>query len=104
MAQSKFVERTFKRDDLQALLWEDLGEDDGYTIIKNEMYDTSRWSIHYELIFKFEDKFYMTCYSRGATESQDEQPWEYDGENIPCTEVTPTEVTVIEYKAIPING
>lgn len=87
----------FKRETLQALLW---GEDVGLTVISNDLTDTSRWSLHYDLVFKEEDtgKFYSVSYSRGATESQDEQPFEYDGDEIGCVEVQPVEKVVTVYE------
>lgn len=36
-------------------------------------------------------KFYQITYSEGATELQDERPWEYDDE-ITCTEVELKEI------------
>ena len=68
----------------------------GCEIISRDIIDTSRWSIHYELIFKLKDKFYMTWYTEGATEQQDERPWECDN-TVDCEEVEPVEVTVIKY-------
>ena len=89
------VTRKFSTDDLKELTWGD--EPEGYELISNEMYDTSRWSIWYEMIFKFESKFYQTTYSRGATESQDESPYEYDGPEVECIEVKPVTKTIITY-------
>lgn len=54
--------------------------------IKDEITGTSRWSIHHYIIFAYDGKFYSTHYSEGATESQDERPWEYEDE-VDCTEV-----------------
>lgn len=48
--------------------------------------DKLRWSIIYEIIFEYEGKFYSTHYSGGATECQDEQPWEFE-EEVECVEV-----------------
>mgnify|MGYP001585162090 CR=1 FL=1 len=90
----KYVTRTFSKETLLEVLWEDA---EGFDIIENEIYDTSRWSNWYNLIFKYEDKFYETQYSVGATESQDESPWEYDGPEIVCYLVEPVEVTVTKY-------
>ena len=42
----------------------------------------------------------MTTYSEGATECQDERPWEYDDE-IKCTEVELKEVKVKKW--IPVE-
>ena len=68
-------------------------------IIRDTVYDNSRWAIHHELIFELDGKTYLTYYSRGATECQDEQPWEYDDE-ISCDEVEAKEVTRFEWVAI----
>jgi len=75
-------------------------EHDTAEVISDEIVDSSRWSNHYELIFKLDDKFYRTSYSVGATESQDEGPWEYEEGEIDCTLVEPREVTVIKYVAV----
>ncbi len=60
-----------------------------------------RWSVDHVRVFEFEGKFYRTEYSVGATESQDEGPYEDDHKNIDCVEVTPVlkQITVYE----PIN-
>jgi len=59
--------------------------------------DTSRWSIQYEGIFKHLEsgKFYRLNWQVGATESQDESPFEYDKPE-PC-EVEEREVTKKEW-------
>jgi len=62
------------------------GLDLPYSAIKDTITGTSRWSIHHEIIFSHDGKFWRTSYSEGATESQDERPWEYETE-IECTEV-----------------
>lgn len=81
----------FKKTDLLNEVFEE---------VYNNIIDHSRWSIGYEKVFKYEGKFYITYYSRGATEYQDEAPYEYDGEEIECVEVVPVEkvVTVYEVK------
>jgi len=50
-------------------------------IISKELVDSSRWSLHYDMIFQFAeqvgtDQAYSVGYSMGATESQPERPWE----------------------------
>ena len=87
---------TFEKVYMSEVLW---GDAEDAEIIVNEMIDNSRWSIHYNLIFKKDDKYYQTTYSRGATESQDEGPWEYEDE-VECVEVEPYEKTVIDYRKI----
>lgn len=54
--------------------------------IENRIVDKSRWAIQYEMIFEHEGKFYSAYYQVGATEQQDESPWEYDVD-VECLEV-----------------
>lgn len=61
--------------------------------ILDEITDTSRWSIHHRIIFTYQGKFWETYYSEGATEMQDESPWEYEDE-VECYEVELKEVKV----------
>lgn len=61
--------------------------------IKNTITDTSRWSVHHEIIFAYNDKFWRTDYSVGATEQQDECAWEYE-EEVDCIEVHLIEKTI----------
>lgn len=61
--------------------------------ILDEITDTSRWSIHHRIVFAYQGKFYATHYSVGATESQDESPWEYE-DQVECQEVELKEVKV----------
>lgn len=84
----------FKKTWLQNLLWEDVDEGE---IKVNDVIDTSRWSVIYNLVFEFRGKFYQTSYSVGATESQDESPFEYEPDEIEVTEVKQIEKTVIDY-------
>ncbi|KAF6630589.1 hypothetical protein H6F38_14270 [Paenibacillus sp. EKM208P] len=62
-----------------------------YSALVDDITDTSRWSIHHEIVFEHEGKFYQTHYSEGATEMQDESPWEYE-EDVDCDEVELKEV------------
>ena len=90
-----------KREFTKSFLVDDLELPyDGY--ISKKIIDTSRWSIHYELVFQFEDKFYLTYYSEGATEQQDECAWEYD-DIVVCFEVIPVEQTVTNYVCVEAN-
>lgn len=74
-------------------------EDETVEIVQDEIIDNSRWSIIHELIFKKNDKFWQVCYSVGATEQQDESPFEYD-EEVSCTEVTPIQIMKIIYAPV----
>lgn len=64
--------------------------------IHDEITDTSRWSVNHEVVFKYNDRFYMTWYSEGATEMQDESPWEYEDE-VECVEVELKKVEVVKW-------
>jgi len=98
---SEVIKRPFPKEDLQALAWREHDED-VYEVIMSEISDTSRWSVYYEMVFKFDGKFYVTYYSKGATECQDESPYEYEPEEVLCIQVEPVEVTVTEYQ--PVNA
>lgn len=88
----------FTKEVLQGLASEDHGPE--YEIISKTLEDNSRWSLEYEMIFKFKDKYYRTWYERGATECQDERPYEYDDDEIEVVEVEPFEETVTSYRAV----
>lgn len=67
--------------------------------IVDNIIGTTRWSIVHEIVFADKGKFYMTTYSEGATECQDESPWEYDDE-IECAEVELKEVKVKKWMSV----
>ena len=83
----------FSKDEMYEILY---GDHEFSKIIEDKIVDTTRWSVHHNLIFEYKDKFYETSYSHGATEYQDESPWEYDDEVV-AYEVVPTEVVTIKY-------
>jgi len=87
----------FKREDLQDLLW---GEAEYLEIVEDTIVETTRWSVVSNLIFRYNGKFYQTLYSTGATEQQDERPFENDPNMIECQEVKPKEVRRIEYVSV----
>lgn len=62
-------------------------------IVEHKLVDNSRWSLHYEIVFEHEGKFYRATYSVGATECQDEAPWEYE-DKVLCEEVKQVEKLV----------
>ena len=74
--------------------------DDSDATVYEKIIDVSRWTIMYERVFKHEGKFYMTEYSVGATEQQDELPYEYANDGIECDEVYPVEKTVTVYEKV----
>lgn len=73
---------------------------DDAKFLEDNIVDTSRWSIHHEVVFEHEGKFYRSSYSVGATEYQDETPWENDADkdgNIECPEVQRVEKVTYAY-------
>lgn len=90
----------FKKEDLI-----DLVNDECASLekIEDRITDTGRWSVHYALTFKDKasGKFYATDYRRGATEQQDESPFEFESALVSCHEVRPVERTVIVYEIAP---
>lgn len=86
----------FPREDLVDMACGDAPE--GYEIMEDNIEDTTRWSEIHSLVFKHNRKYYATSYSQGLTEMQDEQPFEYEDEEVECNEVLPTKVTVTQYK------
>lgn len=101
--------KTFSKELLQELIYSRIGETmtfgdpaKYYHVVVNEIADTSRWSIHYDFVFRTEEdgKFWETSYSRGATESQDESPFENEPDEVVVHEVVPVEHTVVKYERV----
>ena len=76
-----------------------LFEGDGGEIIEDNIVDHGRWSVVHKIILKYQDKYYRTSYSVGATEYQDEQAWEYDDE-VELTEVHKVPKVVISWEDV----
>jgi len=74
---------------------------DGFEVMVNEMVDTSRWSINHRLVVldRESSSYWETYYSVGATEMQDERPFEWEGE-VEFDEVEPVEVIRVEYRRV----
>jgi hypothetical protein len=69
-------------------------------VVDDEIVSTGRWSIHHLLTIKMNDKYYQTEYSVGATESQDERPWQYK-DVVEFTEVQKVTKTVEVFEPVP---
>lgn len=69
-----------------------LEEGDPSVIFRDRIVGISRWSNHHELVFQHRGKLYIAYYHRGATEYQDELPWEYDDE-VACHEAEAFQTT-----------
>jgi len=94
--------KKFPKRVLQDLLREDIYEfeEQPIDIVSDKVVDNSRWSVIHDLLFKHGDKIYFARYSRGATENQDEMPFEYEGPEIECPEMEEYEVVVKKYRKV----
>ena len=83
------------KEEGRQLVYEDLK---GWSKEKSQIIGTNRWSIIYEGVFLHENsgKYYKTTWSTGATEQQEEKPFEFDAPEL--TEVVPTSVVQYEFK------
>jgi len=75
-----------------------LQEEDWDQLIYDKIVGSGRWSIQHELVFRYKGKHYKTTFSRGATEYQEERPYDDQPDEIECPEVFPAEVMVTEYR------
>lgn len=91
--------KQFHKEDLLECLWDD---DADLLKVEDEIIDQSRWSIIHRLVFTEvgTHNFYEVTYSHGATEYQDETPFEYEPNMIECHEVEPVEITKTVYQRI----
>ena len=86
----------FSKDFLQEMLW---GE--GVELLENELLEVSRWQQHFRMTFKLPDgDIYQVRYTKGATEQQDEQPFEYADDIVPCVQVRPRTQVITVYEPI----
>ena len=91
----------FPKSLLQEVAYDDCP--DGFEKIKDDIIEVSRWTVLHSMVFKFEGKFYQSSYHVGATEMQDESPYEYDGDKegmVECIEVVQKEVLTKVWKAV----
>ena len=53
---------------------------DDWEYVEERVIETDRWTIRYLGVFEHipSKKYYQICWSQGATEQQDELPFEYD--------------------------
>jgi len=80
--------------------WE--GFDYNLECVHEEIIGTSRWSVQHQSVWKDLDSgaFYETTYQVGATECQDEGPYEWEDGPIEFTEVKAVQKTTTVYEAI----
>jgi len=86
------------KEEARELVWDGL---DGWSVIETKTVGHSRWSIEKEAIIynKESGKHYSLRWSEGATEQQDEEPFEYSEPEL--VEVTHQEVMIKQW--IPVN-
>jgi len=88
------------KEDAREILW---SGDPAVKVIDDNIIESTRWSIIHEIVFSWTDEnFYRTTYSVGATESQDESPFEYD-DIVECEQVHQVEKTVTVWEAVDAN-
>lgn len=73
------------------------GDTDEFETVSDEIIDHTRWSVVHEIIVKRKSDglFFVSSYSVGATESQDEAPYEYS--DAVFKQVVPLEKTITYY-------
>ena len=74
------------KETAQELVWE--GSSGGFTVVKKVITGHSRWSILNMLVFRRDDdgQLFGADYSTGATEYQDEEPFQYQ-DPVKCFDV-----------------
>ena len=88
----------FKKEALQELAWG--GNYDSLVHVAAIYKSSNRWSSLHKLIFKDvdTDTYYMSGFSQGLTESQDESPYQDAADMIECDEAVLNEVTTFVWE------
>lgn len=75
-------------------------DSEDFTIIYDRIIGQTRWSVNHEIVIQHNKtkKYYLADYYIGATERNDEQPFEYSNPN--WVEVKPVEKVVICYDPV----
>jgi hypothetical protein len=87
----------FKREEMIELI--SGGDVGGVELVSDVLVGTTRWSNVHQIIFKVLDTYYRAEYCTGATEYQDERPWDGQDE-VEAEEVRPVPTVVINYEAV----
>ena len=84
------------KDEARDVIWDD---HEDWREIESNVIDNNRWSIVHKGVFKHTptNKYYSVNWRTGATEMQDERPFEYEDE-IEFVEVEQVEVVVKQWK------
>jgi hypothetical protein len=68
--------------------------------VLDEIIEHGRWHVTHRRIFRHDGKFYKTFYRVGATEHQNEHPYEYESDEIECPEVVAVQRLVTVYEPV----
>lgn len=81
--------------DARSIVYEDHPD---FEMIERKLVDKNRWSLTYEIVVqrKSDGKFFKDYYQVGATENQDESPYEYTDPDF--TEVEKKEKVIFVYE------
>lgn len=90
---------TFKKEELVDLV---AGEEETLEKVSDTLIGKSRWSIQHSLVFreKATGRHFQVGYSEGATEQQDERPFEHESDDVEVVEVLPVMRTVTVYEPV----
>ena len=97
------MKRTFDRELLLEILDNGI-VNDGFVVYQtkvNKIYEHGRWLIKYTFVFwtSNDNKYWSTPYSIGATENQEQGPWD-NMAIVTAIQVEPYDVTITKYKAV----
>jgi hypothetical protein len=77
----------------------------GATLVRNDICGKSRWNIINEFVFSTKDgKYFGGSYSYGATENQDNAPFEYEPDEVELAELESYEEMVTKYRPVTDKG
>lgn len=83
------------KEQARDIIW---GSNKDFIEIQDDIVEHRRWSVVHEIIVqrKSDGKYFKDNYNTGATENQDERPYEYTEPNF--TEVFPVTKTYTDYE------
>jgi len=92
----KAVTRVFTKEFLKNVVWGDTDVE----IADERIIEQRRWAVLYEMVFKYEGKYYRIHYDRPATEMQDVGLFECEPDNIEVTQVEKVEVVTHQWRPV----
>lgn len=72
---------------------------EGVRLVLDEQFGTGRWVSHHRIVVAVGDEFFAAQYTQGLTEMQDGEPFEYDPDDVPMTQVFARERVVVVYES-----